>query len=175
MSINEYSLSVELKRQLGYIIKECRLNKYNQYKKNNLESINPFTKEKFSNGICHYHTLTKLESDYVHDDNIYHSLLTKLGLTFEVSLEIHNENMERLDKILYKILHALEYIDDDLIVQQNDDLSNIDLHDDCIVLIHSKVLSLMYRFQNLTINENENLELRMYAELYLDLYKTLID
>ncbi len=50
MSIKEYSLSVELKRQLGYIIKECRLNKYNQYKKNDLESINPFTKENFCNG-----------------------------------------------------------------------------------------------------------------------------
>ncbi len=51
--------------------------------------------------------------------------------------------MDRLDKILYKILHALEYIDDDLIVQQNEELLKMDLHNDCIAVIHSKLLSMM--------------------------------
>ncbi len=125
--------------------------------------------------VCHYHTLTKLEADYIHDDNIYHSLLTKLGLSFEVSLEEHNENMEKLNQILYKILHALEYIDDDLIVQQNEELLKMDLHNDCIAVIHSKLLTMMYRFQNFTIDDKDITELKMYAELYQDLYKALFN
>ncbi len=173
MGSKGYSLSESLKRQLGYIIKECRLNNYNQYKKFNPGSTNPYTKEKFSKDICHYHTLTKLESDFVHDDNIYHSLLTKLGLSFEVSLEMHNENMEKLNQILYKILQAMEYIDDDLMLQQQNELSKINLNDDCIALIHNKLLSMMDRFHKATLNESNVIELKIYAELYKDLYKAL--
>ncbi len=173
MDIKVYDLSITLKRQLGYIIKESRLNNYYQYKKDNPDSINPYTKENFSSEICHYHTLTKLESDFIHDDNIYHALLSKLGLSFDVSFEEHNENMEKLNQILYKILQSMEYIDEDLMVNQNEELSKMDLHDDCIAVIHGKLLSMISRFQNFTINESNITELKIYAELYKDLYKAL--
>ncbi len=55
------NLTIELKKNLGCIIKENRKFKYEEYKGINSESINPYTKENFSNGVCHYHTLTKLE------------------------------------------------------------------------------------------------------------------
>ncbi len=141
MEIKNYTLSVPIKKQLGKIIKILRKQKYEEFKRDNLIETNPYTKENFceDNKICHYHTLTKLEEDYIRDDRIYHLFLNKLGISFQVKNEVHGENMMFLTSLCWKVLDKIEFCDDDINTFYQE-LSSVSFINDCISTYYLNLL-----------------------------------
>ncbi len=165
-------IPIEIKRQLGYIIHKTRLYYYEKDKGKN--ESNPYTKDNFSKDICHYHTLTKLETDYINDDEIYNLLLNKFGYSFTVLYEEHIENMQIINNCIYKVFQAVEYIDDNLYNNIKKKINNLNFANDCIAMLHVNLIELMYKFQLLQkFDEEEIIKLEYYSDLYEGLNKGL--
>ncbi len=164
---------VEIKKKLGYIIREYRLYKFEETKKNNGTNNNPYTKENFCDDICHYHTLTKIENDYVNNDDIYNKLLSKLGYKFDVTYEEHEKNIRQLNLLLEQIFIAIEYIDDSIVISVNNELKD-NYYNDCISLVHVYLIESLYSLQFLQkIDDFEKYEIELYKGLFKGLYKGL--
>ncbi len=176
MNIKEYSLSIPLKKQLGYIIRESRIKKFNENKNDNLIEINPYTKENFcdNNTTCHYHTLTKLENDYIREDNIYHILLSKLGLYFQLEEEEHLENMKNLLELAKKLLQAIEYLDDDLKQSLKNQINSLDFTNDCLADLTLDLLKLTFEsFLEHHLNLDSLNKIEMYILLFEGLFEAI--
>ncbi len=176
MLIKNYTISKTVKRQLGLIIKIIRTKKLEENKSKNLIEVNPYTKESFcdNNEICHYHTLTNLETNYVRQDNLYHIFLGKLNLRFQVDENKHTKNMDCLSTILDKMINAIESLDHQLIDEVKEMINSLNFNDDCIALIHFELLT--YAFYTLLENKKSDIsreKIESYLPLYKDLYKAL--
>lgn len=177
MNLKYYTLSDEIKKQLGYIIREVRKHKYNEYKNVTLIENNPYTKENFceNNIICHYHTLTRLENDIVKDDVLYHVLLKKLNLYYQVSEEEHETNMKHLESQIRRILYAGEYIDDDLARAIKKELDETSFSKDVIAEFHLQLLIIFIKFQLIMQVTDEEIEtLNNFADFYQGIYKGVV-
>ncbi len=177
MDIREYSFSDEIKKQLGYIIRENRKSRLNNLKNSTLIENNPYTKENFceNNLICHYHTLTKLENDVVKDDSIYHLLLKKLDLYFQVTQEEHENNIAYIDSIAKKLLYAGEYIDDDLAKTIKDEIEHVYYNKDVIAEYNIKLLKVFIKLQLVLKLDDDDLSLLInYRDFYQGLYQGIV-
>lgn len=173
MKLKYYTLTDEIKKQLGYIIREIRKQKYNEYKNVTLIENNPYTKENFceNNVICHYHTLTRLENDIVKDDVLYHVLLKKLDLYYQVSEEEHEANMAYLENQTRRILYAGEYIDDDLAKSIKTELDEVSYSKDVIAEFHLRLLKTFIKLQLIMKVTDEEIEvLTNFADFYHGIY-----
>jgi len=173
MKLKYYTLTDEIKKQLGYIIREIRKQKYNEYKNVTLIENNPYTKENFceNNVICHYHTLTRLENDIVKDDVLYHVLLKKLDLYYQVSEEEHEANMAYLENQTRRILYAGEYIDDDLAKSIKTELDEVSYSKDVIAEFHLRLLKTFIKLQLIMKVTDEEIEvLTNFVDFFQGIY-----
>lgn len=166
-------IPVETKKRLGYIIRVIRILKLNEFKKQSMEK-NPFLKINFceKNKICHYHSLTKLENDFIKDDEIYYILLEKLGLSFKITKNEHQKNLEVITDILPKLFQAIEYLDDDLIKELKCEVDSLNFNNDCITLVYYRLISFLcnlYFFKKIEDKDIE--ELLIYHNFYDGLFK----
>lgn len=161
MDIKDYALSDEIKKQLGYIIREMRKIKFHKYKDSNLIENNPFTKENFceNNHICHYHTLTKLETYLIKEDLVYHKLLQKLDCYYQVSRSEHQKNMEYMKSVTRKILYASEYINDVLVKDIRAKIQHINYKEDIIAQLHLNLIKTLIKLQLLIKVSNKDIEI----------------
>ncbi len=169
MGIKEYYLEDDIKKQLGYIIRENRKQKLLEYKNKMLIEYNPYTKENFceNNAVCHYHTLTKLESDLITENSVYHLFLKKLDLYYQVSPEEHRENMEYVKEKTEKILRAGEYMDDECAKECNIELEQVNFNKDIIAHYYLYLLKIFIKLQLINkIDEDTYQSLVRYANFY---------
>jgi len=167
-------LPIDIKKKLGQIIRTERLIRYENHKSQNATKENPYSKENFCKGVCHYHTLNKLEKDFINDSQVYYQLLDKLGYTYNVSYNEHRLLMDTLNTQLYRLLHAMEYIDDDLLRNIMQDLSGLNVQEDCIVYFHVKLMEIANNFQIFkSVNEYELKRIIELRDLYDGVYKGL--
>ncbi|QVK17777.1 hypothetical protein KHQ81_13140 [Mycoplasmatota bacterium] len=169
MELKEFFLDEDIKKQLGYIIRETRKMNFNECKNTTLIEHNPYTKENFceNNCICHYHTLTKLENDVIKEDAIYHTLLKKLDIYYQVNQKEHEAHMKFIDEIIEKVLHASEYIDDDLILNIKKEIMHVYFHNDIIAEMYIFLIKLIIK---LHLIENVDFESIMKLEKFIDFY-----
>jgi len=142
MEIKCYSLSVPIKQRLGKLIKSLRQYYYDDARKENGQNDNPYTKINFCKDICHYHTLTKLENSCVREDYIYHQLLKRLGLRFQIREEVHEANMLVVRKLAFQYLDALEYYESKYYEEIENKL--IEVNNDCLASLHLEALIFSY-------------------------------
>jgi len=169
MEIKDLYLDDDIKKQLGYIIRETRRIKLIECKNADLIENNPYTKENFcdNNNLCHYHTLTKLESDLIKEETIYHVLLKKLDLYYQVSPEEHKRQMEYIEKITINILNAGEFINDDLARIIKKEIDQIVYKENIISHYYIKLLKLFINLQLLTkVEDTEIEELVNFIDFY---------
>lgn len=175
--IKEFTISDDAKRQLGHIIREIRKLKFQESKETSLIENNPYTKENFcgNNSICHYHTLTKLETaEIIKEDSIYHQLLEKLDLLFQVTEEEHYKNMVLLENLSNRLLHAIEYIDDEETQKIRNEVERIDFTRDCIAEMYSKIVFSVHGLQMINkIDDNDIEIIKRLLEFYQGVYKGL--
>lgn len=176
--VKDYSLTDSIKKRLGFIIKEVRLEKYKKYKNDHedqLVSNNPYTKENLIENICHYNTLKKLEDDIVKDDYIYHQLLSKLNLHFQVEVEDHDYNMSLLEGLMNKALYSLEYMDFNAVNQLKTNLDQLDFSKDCISDFHKQVLLLIVSLNNFeNIKESSVERLEIFLPFFKGIYEAIL-
>ncbi|MDF2699153.1 MAG: hypothetical protein K0Q49_709 [Haloplasmataceae bacterium] len=179
MKIFDYAIPDEEKKQLGYIIREIRKIKFQEYKNRTLIENNPYTKENFceNNTICHYHTLTKLESgDTAKEDLVYHTLLDKLELYFQVGINEHMRNMEFINDIAKDMLISIEYIDDELLISIKQRLEKVNFEKDCIALMYLDVINFAYNTQLVKqIDESIIDKMERFSDFYNDVYKGIVN
>ncbi len=176
MEIKNYALSDEIKKQLGCIIREKRKIKFQKYKDSNLIENNPFTKENFceNNLICHYHTLTKLETDLIKEDAVYHKLLHKLGYYYQISRTNHKKNLNYLESLIIRVLDAGEYINDELAMEILNEIKNIDYKNDVIAYFHLELIKLFIKLQLVTtVNETTIEFMNNFTRFYTGVYQGL--
>ncbi len=173
MELKEFSLSDDIKKQLGFIVRETRKLRLIESKNTALIENNPYTKENFceNNQICHYHTLTKLENELIKEDIIYHTLLKKLNFYYQVSNDEHIQNMEYLDKRVHKLLYAGEFIDDDLAKQMKEEIQQIHFDIDIIADFYQKLLILYINLQLFNKIEYSMEELEQFVDFYEGIYQ----
>jgi len=166
------SIPIEIKKQLSSIIKNSRIYKYERTKKYKWKKTNPYTKENLCKNICHYYTLTKLEEEYIINDETYRLLLNKLGYLYDVKNEEHLKNINKAACFLDDILKAVEYIDDNLMVSIDNKLSKIDFHCDCIANMHIYLLKVLIKLYFLNFLDDYYIEqLKIYKDIYSGLFK----
>jgi tetratricopeptide (TPR) repeat protein len=141
----DFSLTDVVKRQLGIIIKHIRVYKRKTYKlshKGKLVQYNPYTKENLtdSNKVCHHNTLRRLEEGIVKEDFIYHQLLQRLGLFFQIESENHDQLMIQLNEVLLRLIRAMEYIDIEQLNKIKLELIDKDLTEDCIADFYKQIM-----------------------------------
>ncbi|MDF2699156.1 MAG: hypothetical protein K0Q49_712 [Haloplasmataceae bacterium] len=167
-NIKEYSLTNEIKRKLGFIIKTTRTNRQKEYQ--GLIEKNPYTKENFCKETCHYHTLTKLENGIIKEDMIYHIFLDKLGFYFQIEVDEHLKNLEIIYQLVKKLLIANEYLDDDLLNNIIIEFEKNDFSKDCIADLHLKLLKHYSNLQKFNQSETEFKLIESYLLFYDDIY-----
>ncbi len=170
------NLPIEIRKQLGYIIRENRLVKLKESRKQGL-LINPYTKSNFceNNKVCHYNTLSTLENDYITNTKVYYMLLSKLGLSFKVSIKKHNEDMKMIEKIIYELLKAVEYLNIETIENIKIKLDSINFNDDCITQVFYKLILFHYNlFLVKKIEDKDVEELQIYKAFFIGLPKGLL-
>ncbi|NLG81060.1 MAG: hypothetical protein GX490_00855 [Bacilli bacterium] len=167
-------LPIDIKKKLGYIIRVERTIKSDKQKSKTNSKDNPYSKENFCKGICHYHTLNKLEKDYVNDSKVYLELLDKLSCSFKVSINEHRVLMNTLNYLLLKLLQAMEYIDDGLLENLINELNTLNYQQDCIAYYYVKLIEVAYNSQILKrINEEELNRIMLMKDLFDDLFQGL--
>lgn len=167
-------LPIDIKKKLGYIIRVERTIKYDKHKSKTNSKDNPYSKENFCKGICHYHTLNKLEKDYVNDSKVYFELLDKLSCSFKVSINEHLVLMNKLNYLLLNLFQAMEYIDDGLLENLINELSTLNYQQDCIAYYYVKLIEAAYNSQILKrINEEELNRIMLMKDLFDDLFQGL--
>ncbi len=176
LEIKDYSISEQVKTQLGIIIRETRIKRLNEFKKTNYIDGNPFTKVRFceNNQICHYHTLTKLESDFIKEDYVYHLFLNKLNLFFQIEGEDHRENINVLNDLAYQLLKVIEYGDYNLDIKIIDHLYELNFDRDCIASMYLELLIYSYRvFIKLEKDKKTTEKLVNYIGVYEGIFKAI--
>lgn len=172
--MKEFYLTDEIKQRLGYIIRETRRKMFNKYKDSTLIENNPYTKENFceNNQICHYHTLTKLENDFIKEDSIYFILLNKLNLSYQVSLQDHEKNVKYLDDILKRTIYAGEYIDDKEAKKIYNETKKLHFYNDIIAEYDLKLIKLFIRMQLSIKVDSEDINFLInFCDYYQGIYK----
>lgn len=168
------NLPIEIKKQLSLIIKNNRLYKLDKTRNLKWTVNNPYNKDNLCKSICHYYTLTKLEENYINNDTTYKLLLNKLGYSFNVTYEKHVENMEKLTKILYSMLKASEYLEDDLMIAAHDSLTKLDFHHDAIAYIHLILLKTLYKLYFIEIIEDFYIEqLTVNKDIFSNIFSSV--
>jgi hypothetical protein len=166
LEFKDYPIPDEVKRILGKMIKEIRIQKSNEFKERHQDSIithNPYTKENFTvqNRICHVNTLKRLEDDLIKEDDIYHQLLYKLNLYYQIEPEDHIQIMAYLYHLLSQLLEAREYLMDEKVNEVKEALLKQDYHDDCIALYYRDLLLLnirLYEYEEVSQSEIDKTE-----------------
>lgn len=170
INIKEYCISEQVKVQLGIIIRETRIKYFNEFKKENLIENNPYTKDNFceNSQICHYHTLTKLESSFIKEDNVYHLFLKKLNLFFQLEEEDHQEIINVLNNLVYQLLKVIEYGDYNLEIKIMDHLAVLKFDHDCIASMYLELLIYSYK---VFIKKEKNIRLLEKIEKYINVFE----
>lgn len=173
------SLSIEIKKQLGTIIKNNRKYKYDKTRNLKWFKDNPYSKDNLCKDICHYHTLTKLEEDYILNDEAYYLLLNKLGFSFRVSYEVHINNMKKIRGYLNDLLKASEFLDDDLMNSVSKKISESNFQNDCIAHIHIYLLRILTKLHffkppNSFIVEQLEVHQELFSEIYKGVYQYVL-
>lgn len=172
MKFKAISISKENKIKLGIMIKSLRLKRFNEFKKENLIENNPYTKENFCerNFICHYHTLTKLETSYIRDNSLYHYFLQKLGLSFQVKEEEHKKYIKTLIELAWEVLDLF----DRFTISKKDSiyekLNSIVIDSDCI---SSSYLDLLKQSIDVFLEEKVNEDKIELLEALLPIYDNI--
>lgn len=173
MEIKCYSLSTPLKKRLGKLIKLLRQFYFDEARKENGNDQNPYTKLNFCKDICHYHTLTKLENEYVREDYVYHQLLDRLDLRFQVREEVHEANMVVVRKLAFQYLDSLEYFEDKY--QEEIYIKLLEVKNDCLASLHLEVLNFSYEvFYKFQINKNLISKFEKLLDVFDDIFRGII-
>jgi hypothetical protein len=177
LEVKDYPIPDDVKRILGTMIKEIRIQKNNQFKKEHQHTIityNPYIKTNFTdqNLICHVNTLKKLETDLIKEDTIYHQLLHKLDLYYQIEPEDHIQIMAYLNQVLINLLQAREYLNDEMVQEIKKVLLAQDYQDDCIAIYYRELLLLsiyLYEYGEITKSDIEKFE--SLGDIYEGLFR----
>ncbi|MDF2699155.1 MAG: hypothetical protein K0Q49_711 [Haloplasmataceae bacterium] len=167
-------LSDDVKLKLGCLIREIRKYKYQEYVKDD-NNFNPYTKENICSDICHINTLSKLECEVVKKDSIYHSILAKLDLKYNVNDIEFIENSKLLENVISgNLLHAIEFKDNVALEAIKNKLDTFNFENDCFNKMNLWFINFFIVFKLYDVIEEKNINLLTgLLDYFIDIYKCL--